>query len=63
MFEVVRLSMHKLPKGFGCRLASTLGKGHAPVLHQLMRHSSMQITMDYHANVDDMLSQAIEQIG
>ncbi|MBY0589587.1 tyrosine-type recombinase/integrase [bacterium] len=59
----VRLSMHKLRKGFGCRVASTLGKGNAPVLHQLMRHSSMQITMDYYANVDDVLSQAIEQIG
>jgi integrase len=58
----VRLSMHKLRKGFGCRVASTLGKGNAPVLHRLMRHSSMQITMDYYANVDDALAEAIEQI-
>lgn len=58
----VRLSMHKLRKGFGCRVASTLGKSNAPVLHTLMRHSSMQITMDYYANVDDVLTEAIEQI-
>jgi integrase len=43
----VKLSMHKLRKGFGCRVAKLLGKGNAPILHELMRHSSMQITMDY----------------
>src|SRR5581483_11951790 len=43
----IRLSMHRLRKGFGCRVAKKLGKGNAPVLHRLMRHSSMQITMDY----------------
>jgi integrase len=36
----VRLSMHRLRKGFGCRVARQLGKGNAPVLHTLMRHSS-----------------------
>ena len=40
-------------------MAKLLGKGAAPVLHELMRHSSMQITMDYYANVDDVLQQAI----
>ena len=30
-----------------------LGKGNAPILHSLMRHSSMQITMYYYANVDE----------
>lgn len=55
----VRLSMHKLRKGFGCRVAKQLGKGNAPILHSLMRHSSMQITMDYYASVDDALQDAI----
>jgi integrase len=55
----VKLSMHRLRKGFGCRVAKQLGKGNAPVLHELMRHSSMQITMDYYASVDDALQDAI----
>jgi integrase len=59
----VRLSMHRLRKGFGCRVAKTLGKGNAPVLHELMRHSSMQITMDSYASVDDVLQEAINQLA
>ncbi len=59
----VKLGMHKLRKGFGCRVAKTLGKGNAPVLHELMRHSSMQITMDYYANVDDVLQDAMKQLN
>lgn len=55
----VKLSMHKLRKGFGCRVAKLLGKGNAPILHRLMRHSSMQVTMDYYASVDDVLNDAI----
>jgi integrase len=55
----VRLSMDRLRKGFGCRVAKQLGKGNAPILHELMRHSSMQITMDYYASVDDALQDAI----
>ena len=51
----VRLSMHKLRKGFGCRIAKQLGRGDAPVLHRLMRHSSMQLTMDFYASTDDVL--------
>jgi integrase len=58
----VKLSMHRLRKGFGCRVAKTLGKGNAPVLHELMRHSSMQITMDYYASVDDVLQDAINEL-
>jgi integrase len=58
----VRLSMHQLRKGFGCRVAKQLGKGNAPILHELMRHSSMQITMDYYANVDDALQDAITRL-
>ena len=55
----IRLSMHRLRKGFGCRVAKKLGKGNAPILHRLMRHSSMQVTMDYYASVDDALQDAI----
>jgi integrase len=58
----VRLSMHRLRKGFGCRAAKQLGKGNAPVLHELMRHSSMQITMDYYASVSDVLQEAINEL-
>jgi len=58
----VKLSMHKLRKGFGCRVATQLGKGNAPVLHRLMRHSSMQVTMDFYASVDDALQEAINTL-
>jgi integrase len=58
----VKLSMHRLRKGFGCRVAKQLGKGNAPILHELMRHSSMQITMDFYANVDDALQEAMRQL-
>ena len=58
----VRLSMHQLRKGFGCRVAQLLGKGNAPILHRLMRHSSMQITMDFYASVDDVLQDAIGKL-
>ena len=58
----VKLSMHRLRKGFGCRVAKQLGKDNAPVLHELMRHSSMQITMDYYASGDDALQDAINQL-
>jgi hypothetical protein len=51
--------MHRLRKGFGCRVAKQLGKGNAPILHSLMQHSSMPITMDYYASVDDALQDAI----
>jgi integrase len=58
----VKLSMHRLRKGFGCRVAKQLGKGNAPILHPLMRHSSMQITMDYYASVDDAPQDAIRDL-
>lgn len=58
----VKLSMHRLRKGFGCRVAKQLGKGNAPLLHELMRHSSMQITMDYYASVDDVKQMAINEL-
>jgi integrase len=58
----VRLSMHRLRKGFGCRIAQQLGRGNAPVLHRLMRHSSMQVTMEFYASTDPILHEAIGQL-
>jgi integrase len=52
----VKLSMHSLRKGFGCRYA---GKVPAQVLQRLMRHSNIRITMDYYANVDDAVMEAV----
>jgi integrase len=58
----VKLSMHRLRKGFGCRAAKMLGKGGAAMLHELMRHANMQTTMDYYASVDDAKQDAIRQM-
>src|SRR5262249_20240055 len=52
----VKLSLHPLRRGFGCRYA---GKVPAQVLQRLMRHSSISTTMDYYANVDDAMMEAV----
>jgi integrase len=52
----VKLTMHSLRKGFGCRYA---GKVPAQVLQRLMRHSNVSLTMQYYANVDDAAMQAV----
>jgi len=52
----VKLSMRSLRRGFGCRYA---GKVPAQVLQKLMRHSNITITMNYYANVDDAVEEAI----
>jgi integrase len=52
----VKLTMHTLRKGFGCHYA---GKVSAQVLQKLMRHSSIRTTMDYYANVDDAVMEAV----
>jgi integrase len=52
----VKLTMHSLRKGFGCRYA---GKVPAQVLQRLMRHANIQITMDYYANIDAAVEEAI----
>jgi integrase len=52
----VKLSMHTLRKGFGCRYA---GKVPAQVLQRLMRHSNIKTTMDYYANIDDAVEEAV----
>jgi integrase len=52
----VRLTMHSLRKGFGCRYA---GKVPAQVLQKLMRHADIKTTMDYYANIDAAVEEAI----
>jgi integrase len=52
----VKLTMHSLRKGFGCRYA---GKVPAQVLQKLMRHSNISLTMTFYANVDDAAMEAV----
>jgi integrase len=52
----VKLTFKSLRRGFGCRYA---GKMPAQVLQKLMRHSNIRITMDYYANVDDAVMEAV----
>jgi integrase len=52
----VKLTMRTLRRGFGCRYA---GKVPAQVLQKLMRHSNISITMDYYANVDQAVEEAV----
>jgi integrase len=56
----VKLSAHSLRKGFGCRYAA---KVPAQILQKLMRHSSISVTMDYYANVDDAVEEAVLGAG
>jgi integrase len=56
----VRLTMHTLRKGFGCRYA---GKAPAQVLQRLMRHANIRTTMDYYANIDDAVEEAVLGAG
>jgi integrase len=52
----VRLTMKSLRRGFGCRYA---GKVPAQVLQKLMRHANIKTTMDYYANVDQAVEEAV----
>jgi integrase len=52
----VKLSMHSLRKGFGCRYA---GKVSAHVLQRLMRHADISTTMGYYANIDAAVEEAV----
>jgi integrase len=52
----VKLTMHSLRKGFGCRYA---GKVPAQVLQRLMRHANISLTMAFYANVDDAVMNAV----
>jgi integrase len=50
------LTFRALRRGFGCRYA---GKVPAQVLQKLMRHSRVQTSMDYYANVDQAVEEAV----
>jgi integrase len=52
----VKMTMKSLRRGFGCRYA---GKVSAHVLQRLMRHSDIRITMDYYANIDAAVEEAV----
>jgi integrase len=52
----VKLTMHTLRKGFGCRYA---GKVPAQVLQRLMRHANIGTTMAFYANIDDAVEEAV----
>ena len=58
----VKLALHKLRKGFGCRAAKVFGKTGAVMLHEPVRPSSMQVTMDCYADVDDALRDSIRSV-
>lgn len=55
----VRLSHHSLRRGFISRLARD---NSAAVTKQIARHSSMDLTMAFYANVDDSLGLAVERL-
>jgi integrase len=52
----VKLTMKSLRRGFGCRHA---GRVSAHVLQRLLRHASLKTTMDYYANIDVAVEEAI----
>jgi integrase len=52
----VKLTMKALRRGFGCRHAARVS---AHVLQRLMRHSSIKTTLDYYANIDAAVEEAI----
>jgi len=54
----VRLSMKTLRKGFGCYYAARVS---THVLQKLMRHSRIDTTMDYYANVDGAVEEAVSR--
>jgi len=52
----VRMTMKTLRQGFGCRYA---GKVSAHVLQRLMRHANIKTTLDYYANIDAAVEEAV----
>jgi integrase len=52
----VKLGAHALRRGFGCRYA---GKVSAHVLQRLMRHANIATTMNYYANIDAAVEEAV----
>jgi integrase len=56
----VKLTMKALRRGFGCRYA---GKVPAQVLQRLMRHANIKTTMDFYANIDAAVEEAVLGAG
>ncbi|HEV2948227.1 MAG TPA: site-specific integrase [Gemmataceae bacterium] len=52
----VKLGMHALRRGFGCRYAANVS---AHVLQRLMRHANIKTTLDYYANIDAAVEEAV----
>jgi integrase len=52
----VRLTMKSLRKGFGCYYANRVS---AHVLQKLMRHANISTTLDYYANFDAAVEDAV----
>jgi integrase len=52
----VRLTMKSLRKGFGCYYAQRVS---AHVLQKLMRHADIKTTLDYYANFDPAVEEAV----
>ncbi len=52
----LKMTMKTLRRGFGCRYAAKVS---AHVLQRLMRHSNIRITMDYYANIDAAVEEAV----
>ncbi|HVS36337.1 MAG TPA: site-specific integrase [Gemmataceae bacterium] len=54
----LRLTMKSLRRGFGCYYAARVS---AHALQKLMRHANIKTTMDYYANIDDAVQDAVRQ--
>jgi integrase len=52
----VKMTYKSLRRGYGCRYAA---KVPAQVLQKLMRHADIAVTLDYYANVDDAVFEAV----
>jgi integrase len=52
----VKLTMKALRRGFGCRYA---GRVSAHVLQKLMRHANIKTTLDFYANIDAAVEEAV----
>jgi integrase len=53
----VKLTMKTLRKGFGCYYAARVS---AHVLQKLMRHADIKVTLDYYANFDQTVEDAVK---
>jgi integrase len=52
----VKMTMHTLRKGFGCRYAAKVS---AHVLQKLLRHANIKTAMKFYANIDAAVEEAV----